>query len=83
MIERTEILESQCPCGQPLTAVIFHCRRVRTGTGRPVIVRHSLVKIFQKIGDANRRKLVKRCPTCDKDFTRLTAEQVKENIWTS
>jgi len=66
-----EKIDGQCPCGQPLVAMIFRPRRA----GEPPCVR------FYAMETGGRRRRVRRCPTCDRDFSAITAEQLKENAW--
>ncbi len=64
-----EKIKGQCPCGQRLTAVIMP-----DGTlcfyvwGPPWVLLP---------------RLITRCPVCGRDFSQITAEQLKDNAWGS
>jgi hypothetical protein len=89
MIERVEKIDSRCPCGQPLMAIIFHRKRLQKADPpanllkKDRFIRSTLVKIGWRNPETGERKYVKCCPTCDRDFSQLTADQVREGVWTS
>ena len=71
MITRTERIDSQCPCGVPLAAFIFHF-----DDGPPRL------RLYAK---ADKLVRITRCPNagCKRDFSKLTIDQVKERSWGS
>jgi hypothetical protein len=87
MIDKVESIDSQCPCGQPLTALLFYRSRYKLDARGQKLkwnVRHWIVlKLYYRIPGILEKKRITRCPTCDRDFSQLTADQVKEGIWTS
>jgi hypothetical protein len=87
MIAKTERIDSQCPCGQPLTAVLLYRQKTRIDTTcvppKRTVEHTTIIKIYVTPIAGQKRTSITRCPLCDRDFTRLTEEQVKEGVWTS
>lgn len=87
MIERTERIESQCPCGQPLVAVIFHHRTITmpcaVADPKSKYEKSQTMLIYALLpdGEASPQSIL-RCPVCNRDFSRLMPEQIKES-WNS
>lgn len=69
-----ERIEGQCPCGQPLTALIFRPRRPAARTE---------LRMFAVTAGPGFKKLqrITRCPVCDRDFSALTADELKDHSW--
>ena len=62
-----EKIETQCPCGRRIALLIFP-------TGH--------VGVYACIDDSGRSEMpIVFCPTCGRDFSGLTADEVKENAW--
>ncbi len=71
-----ERIEGQCPCGQPLVALIFPPRTPRARSE----LRFFALTAGPRPG-LKKLQRIRRCPVCDRDFSELTAEQLKENAW--
>lgn len=63
-----EIIDGQCPCGQAVRALIFEDGGLRWYAKMP--------RLLTLVG-------IRRCPACNRDLSKITAEQLKENAWPS
>jgi uncharacterized protein with PIN domain len=78
MITKTERIVSQCPCGMEIIAYIFN--RDRGPATLRLYVRATTT--LNGEGPEPGLRSIDRCPNCDRDFSKLTPEEVKES-WQS
>jgi hypothetical protein len=55
-----------CSCGLPLVAIVFH--EEKTG---------DKVRFYTR----EPRRRIAECPNCQRDFSRVTAEEFLEKVW--